>query len=74
MTFSNSLDPDQARQNVGPDLHPSCLTFLMEFVKDFFEKGDFKKKSADNKKLRCEILCLVNKDGTLYSKRGPQLP
>ena len=21
----NSLDPDQARQNVGPDLDPNCL-------------------------------------------------
>ena len=26
MTFSNSLDPDQARQNVGPDLDSKCLT------------------------------------------------
>ena len=25
--FTNSLDPDQARQNVGPDLDPNCLTF-----------------------------------------------
>ena len=25
-TFANSLDPDQARRNVGPDLGPSCLT------------------------------------------------
>ena len=24
--FANSLDPDQARQNVGPDLNPNCLT------------------------------------------------
>ena len=24
--FANSLDPDQARQNVGPDLDPICLT------------------------------------------------
>ena len=23
--MSNSLDPDQARQNVGPDLSPNCL-------------------------------------------------
>ena len=23
---ANSLDPDQARQNVGPDLDPNCLT------------------------------------------------
>ena len=26
ITFANSLDPDQARQNVGPDLDPHCLT------------------------------------------------
>ena len=26
MTFANSLDPDQARQNVGPDLDPNCWT------------------------------------------------
>ena len=24
MSMSNSLDPDQARQNVGPDLGPNC--------------------------------------------------
>ena len=24
--FANSSDPDQARQNVGPDLDPNCLT------------------------------------------------
>ena len=29
--FENSLDPDQARQNVGPVLAPDCL-------KDFFRK------------------------------------
>ena len=26
ITFANSLDPDQARQNVGPNLDPNCLT------------------------------------------------
>ena len=26
ITFANKLDPDQARQNVGPDLDPICLT------------------------------------------------
>ena len=25
-TFANSLDPDQARHNVWPDLDPNCLT------------------------------------------------
>ena len=28
ITFANSLDPDQAQQNVGPDLDPNCLTPL----------------------------------------------
>ena len=23
--MANSLDPDQARQNVGPDMDPNCL-------------------------------------------------
>ena len=26
MISQNSLDPDQARHNVGPDLVPNCLT------------------------------------------------
>ena len=26
ITIANILDPDQARQNVGPDLDPNCLT------------------------------------------------
>ena len=26
ITFANSLDPDQARQNVGSGLDPICLT------------------------------------------------
>ena len=25
IAFGNSLDPDQDRQNVGPDLDPICL-------------------------------------------------
>ena len=28
ITFANSFDPDQARQNVGPDLDPNCLTMF----------------------------------------------
>ena len=26
ITFANSLNPDQARQNARPDLDPNCLT------------------------------------------------
>ena len=42
--FTNSLEPDQDRQNVGPNLDSNCLNSLMVFLKDFFEKVDFEKK------------------------------
>ena len=38
MTFAYSLDPDQARQNVGPDMGP-----LMLFLKENFEKSNVEK-------------------------------
>ena len=47
IVFANSLGPDQARQNVGPDLVSKCLT--MKFLKFFLEKLDFEKKSTDDK-------------------------
>ena len=28
MIFANSLDPDQASQDTGPDLDPNCLKLL----------------------------------------------
>ena len=31
MTFANSLDPDQAQQNVGPDLAPNHLTPIVYY-------------------------------------------
>ena len=37
MNFPNSLDPDQARQKVGPDLDLSCLTLIL-FPEEVFEK------------------------------------
>ena len=46
------LDPDQARQNVGPNLDPNCLT-LMIFSKEYFAEVDFEKKPAeDNKSMK----------------------
>ena len=48
ITFANSLDPDQARHNVGPDLDPNCLTFRW-YSKKNFSKKLILKKSADNK-------------------------
>ena len=34
IAFANILDPDQARQYVGPDLDPNCLLLLMAFLED----------------------------------------
>ena len=38
ITFANRLDPDQARQDVWPDLDPICLTLRWYFLKIFLEK------------------------------------
>ena len=45
ITYANSLNPDQARQNVGPDLDPSRMLFdtLMLIVKEYFEKSNIEK-------------------------------
>ena len=37
MTFVNSLDPDQAQHNVGPDLVQTVMVFLKDFFKNNFE-------------------------------------
>ena len=50
ITFANSLDPDQARQNVGPDLDPSCLTLWWYSWKNFLKKLILKKVSKWQKK------------------------
>ena len=47
ITFANSFYPDQARQNVGPDLDPNWMTV---FLKEFFEIVDFEKISRQQKK------------------------
>ena len=44
ISFANSLDTDQAQQNVGPDLDTQ-----MVFPKEFSVKVDFEKKLDDNK-------------------------
>ena len=36
--FANSLDPDQARQNVRPGLDPCCLTLQCYLEKSVVEK------------------------------------
>ena len=49
ITFANRLEPNQAWQNVGPDLDPNCLT-LMVFLKGLFKKVDFLKNQQTTKK------------------------
>ena len=44
MTFANSLDSDQTRQNVGPDLDPNCGSVDLKNL-NFFNKVDFEKES-----------------------------
>ena len=60
ITFTNSLDPDQDRQNVGPDLVPKRLTPLIVFLKEFFkQKANFEEKGAagDNKGMKNYPAC-----------------
>ena len=38
ITFTNSLDPDQAWQYFGPGQDPNCLT-LMVFLKEILQKS-----------------------------------
>ena len=51
ITFANSLDPDQPRQNVGPvgpDLDPNCLTLWWYSWKIFLKK---KRKIKNNSQM-----------------------
>ena len=50
MTFANSLDPDQARHFVMPDLDPFCFDTQMVFLKEFF-KVDFGKNQQRTKSM-----------------------
>ena len=52
ITFANSLELDQARQNVGPDQDPNCFDTLMVFLKEFLKKVDFEKISRRQKALK----------------------
>ena len=49
MTFANGLDPDQARQKVGPNLDPNGST-LMVFIKYFLPKMFVLKKVSRRQK------------------------
>ena len=41
ITFANSLNPDQARQNVGPDLDPNCSTPLRYLKKSSIQRVQY---------------------------------
>ena len=49
MTFANSLNQDQARQNVGPDLVPNYLT-LWWYSRNYFSKKLILKKISRRQK------------------------
>ena len=47
--FANSLEPDQARHNVGPDVDPNCLILWLYSWKNFLKKLILKKISRRQK-------------------------
>ena len=49
ITFANSLEPDQDRQNVSPELDQP-FDALIVFLKEFFEKVYFEKSQHTTKK------------------------
>ena len=59
--MSNSLDPDQARRIVGPDLGPNCLPKLS--ADDTGRQRVKRNKDAD--KLRSNIAFVFSTDGTI---------
>ena len=52
ITFTNSLDPDQAQQNVGPDLDPNCMTLWWYSSKNFAKKLILEKISRRQKSMQ----------------------
>ena len=76
LTFANSLGPDQARQNVGPDLDPNCLTLGWCSGKNFSKQLISKKISRRQKNMQNyavnfivypRILVFVKPDKQQYS-------
>ena len=59
--MSNSLDPDQARHFVGPDLGPNCLQRLS--ADDTCRRSSFMRYPADN---ACMISDLYYSDRKLH--------
>ena len=56
ITFANSLDPDQDRQNVGLDLDPNCLTLKEFFSKKFILKKVSRSQQKHKKYPACNEL------------------
>ena len=68
ITFANSLDPDLAWQNIGPDLDSNCLTLWLYFWKIVLKKLILKKNTQTTKKhaklpskQRVKVYCFVFK-------------
>ena len=63
ITFANSLDPDQAWQNVRPDLDPNCLTHWWHSWKNFLKKLILKNRQTTknlNNEPACNELTIIN--------------
>ena len=58
MTFANSSDPDQAWQNVRPDLDPYCLT-LIDSWRTFLKKVDFENIEQTTKNMQFDLILYV---------------
>ena len=54
--LANSLDPDQARRFVGPDLDPNCLTLWWYSGNTFWKKVNFEEKDPQTTKNITKIL------------------
>ena len=65
IAFANNLDPDQARQNVGPDLDPNSLILCIS--ERFFQKVGFEKKITRRQKT-CKVTNLgkPRRDGPYF--------
>ena len=72
ITFVNSLDPDQDRQYVGPDLDPNCLTLWLCSWKIFLKFRFEKSQQIDgNKSMKNYPAC---KENNLYESTGSKTP
>ena len=67
--MSNGFDPDQDRQNVGPDLGPNCLQRLSEDYKLSLAQKELKSKAENlEEKVDCRVNLAGNKLGATRAK------